>query len=103
MGVISTASERQVIHRILEEYGFIDKKLYPDDVFFFIEGRPSIDVEDYIKQEIEYVYIKSPNYSYDSVMVSIEGKEMELRYAPMQAVALLYGKIQGYEREFNEQ
>ena len=98
MGIIKNASERVLIHRILQEYGFIDIKLYLDGVFFYTEDL--FNEEEYIKQEIEYIYIKSPNYSYDSVMISIEGNEIELRYAPIQAVSLLYGKIQKYEREY---
>lgn len=98
MGIIKNSSERLVIHRILQEYGFTDIKLYLDDVFFYIEDLSKED--EYIKQEIEYIYIKSPNYSYDSVMISIEGDEIELRYAPIQAVSLIYGKIQKYEREY---
>jgi len=104
MGVFKSAQERSVIHRILEEYGYVDKLLYTEDVFFYIEGHGQMDsVDDYVMRHIEYVYIKSPNYSYDSVIICIQGKEMRLKDAPPQAIALLYGKIQQYEREFEKQ
>jgi len=98
--LLNSKKESESIIKIISDKDLFGRKIYFNELFYHsYDGYMDKNSEPiYTKRQIEYILVHDDNV--ENILYSIDGKIINTRIVDRQVVSIVYLKLQGYVREF---